>query len=177
MQLSDYIKTYDNVIPKEVRDSLIKKFALVAPTREFDEHTYKFKEVFIQNHLNIFQDEFNFAFKGFNQCVEKYKQELRIKFFPDKHGYEIFRLKKYNSGNGHFKPHVDVYGTNSMMRFFTFFCYINDGGGTKFTDLDITIESKPGRLLCFPPMWMFPHEAIVSDNCDKYLLHTYLHYV
>lgn len=177
MQLSDLIKTYDDVIPKHIRESLIKKFDLVNPTREFNERTYKFKEVFIQNHLDMFRDEFSFSFKAFNECVYKYKQELKIKYFPEKHGYEVFRLKRYKGGDGHFKPHVDVYGTDSMKRFFTFFCYINDGGGTRFTDLDITVDSKPGRLLLFPPMWMFPHEAIVSDTEDKYLLHTYLHYV
>jgi hypothetical protein len=177
MQLGDLIKTYDDVIPKHIRDSLIKKYALVKSTREFDEHQYKFKEVFIQNHLDIFKDEFEFTFNAFNECVEKYKQELKIKYFPVKHGYEMFRLKRYKQGDGHFKPHVDVYSASSMMRFFTFFCYINDGGGTRFTDLNITVESKPGRLLLFPPMWMFPHEAIVSNSNDKYLLHTYLHYI
>jgi len=165
------------VIPKNIRESLMNKFSLVAPTREFNEHTYKFKEVFIQQHPDVFQQEFNFAFKAFNLCVEKYKQELKLKFFPQRYGYEVFRLKKYNGGDGYFKPHVDVEGTHNMKRFFTFFCYMNDSGGTRFTDLDLSVESKPGRLLLFPPMWMFPHEAIVSDVNDKYLLHTYLHYM
>lgn len=175
--ISDFIKVYDDVIPKNVREALIKKFNLVPPTREFSDPVFKFNEVFIQQHPNIFKSEFDFAFKAFNQCVDRYKKDLNIKHFPPKHGYEMFRLKKYVKGDGYFKPHVDVEGVHNMKRFFTFFCYINDAGGTKFTDLDITIESKPGRLLLFPPMWMYPHEAIVSNSNDKYLLHTYLHYV
>ena len=177
MHLLDLVKTYDDVIPEDVRKSLIRKFNTVPITREFDTDGLKFKEVFIQNHPNIFKKEFDFAFNAFNRCVQLYLKEKNIRFFPEKYGYEVFRLKRYTKSDGWFKEHVDVTGTDSMKRFFSFFCYLNDGGGTRFTDLDFTVESKPGRLLLFPPMWMFPHEALVSEENNKYLLHTYLHYV
>lgn len=176
--LKSLIRTYDNVLPKEICDSLIDKFEKVTCSRVYD-HTeyYNFKELIIQEHIDTFKDEFNYAFAAFNERVEDYKKRLNIKFWPNSYGFEMFKLKKYPREDGYFKEHIDVTGVNTMKRFFSFFCYLNDGGGTKFTALDYKVESKPGRLILFPPQWMFPHQSINNKKTDKIILHTYLHYV
>ena len=38
------------------------------------------------------------------------------------------------------------------------------------------IDPKKGRLVMFPPMWMFPHNGKPPISGPKYILSTYLHY-
>jgi len=54
---------------------------------------------------------------------------------------------------------------------------VEEGGETYFTGIGKCIVPKRGRLLIFPPLWMFPHsgEEVISNT--KYILSTYLHYV
>lgn len=62
-------------------------------------------------------------------------------------------------------------------RFLSFFWYLNDvdqGGETVFDDL--IIQPKTGRMVVFPPLWMFPHKGCIPISNEKYLLSTYLHY-
>jgi hypothetical protein len=63
-------------------------------------------------------------------------------------------------------------------RFISFFWYLNDvaeGGETEFVDL--TIKPEAGKLVIFPPLWMFPHKGNPPISNEKYLLSTYLHYL
>ena len=40
--------------------------------------------------------------------------------------------------------------------------------------LDIEITARAGRLLMFPPYWMYQHEGLPPQSGDKYILSTYL---
>ena len=98
--------------------------------------------------------------------------------FPPEHAFEQFRIKKYNpGGEDWFDTHVDVINYETARRYLSFFWYLNDvetGGHTQF--LDTSVAPKTGRLVMFPPMWMFPHKGQAPLSEPKYLLHTYLHY-
>ena len=171
------IKTYDNVIPSSMCKSLIEKYeANIDNIDKRHNQFFNFNEILLQKYPETFEEEFKYAFDAFNECVVDYVNSLEIAFWPPKYGYEMFRLKKYPL-DGYFVEHIDVTGESTMKRFLSFFCYLNNAGGTRFTHLDYEVESKEGRLLLFPPMWMFPHEAIVSNKENKFLLHTYLHYI
>ena len=68
---------------------------------------------------------------------------------------------------------------DSARRFLVLFFYLNDveeGGETYFQDIDFTVQPKEGRLLIFPPTWMFPHAGLKPVSNDKYIAGTYLHY-
>ena len=76
-----------------------------------------------------------------------------------------------------FDTHVDVQDYASARRFLSFMWYLNDvdsGGKTVFNEL--TIDPKQGKLVVFPPLWMFPHRGEAPDDDPKYILSTYLHY-
>jgi len=66
----------------------------------------------------------------------------------------------------------------SARRFMTAMIYLNapDGGETVFPNLGLSITPQPGRLIVFPPLWLFPHAGLPPLTRPKYILHTYLCY-
>jgi hypothetical protein len=109
---------------------------------------------------------------------EKYYKFIDKRCFPEKNAFEQFRIKKYqNNGSDVFDAHVDVTDSSSSIRFLSFMWYLNDvneGGETEF--LDLVIKPESGKLLVFPPLWMFPHRGNCPKSNPKYILSTYLHY-
>jgi hypothetical protein len=107
-----------------------------------------------------------------------YYEFVDERVFPDKHNFEYYRIKKYrNNGEDLFDTHVDARNHESARRFLSFMFYLNDvekGGETLFEGL--TITPKRGRLVVFPPLWLFPHKGCCPVSNDKYILTTYLHY-
>jgi hypothetical protein len=95
-------------------------------------------------------------------------------------GYEGFRLKRYlPNTNDRIDAHTDATNLTVCKRFLSLFWYLNDvdeGGETLFTELNYYVKPKAGRLVVFPPMWMFPHAGCPTVVGTKYLLHSYLHY-
>lgn len=109
---------------------------------------------------------------------DNYYKYVDKRCFPQKHAFEQFRIKRYeNNGEDRFDTHVDVTDYESARRFLSFFWYLNEvdeGGETIFNEL--TIKPKMGRMVVFPPLWMFPHRGNKPISGNKYLLSTYLHY-
>ncbi|WP_460735102.1 2OG-Fe(II) oxygenase family protein [Lysobacter tyrosinilyticus] len=85
-------------------------------------------------------------------------------------------IKRYRpGGEDRFQPHFDSLGEVSN-RYLVFLWYLNDvaeGGETSFVDLGIDVAPKAGRLLMFPPYWMFQHAGRAPVSNDKYILSTY----
>ena len=86
-------------------------------------------------------------------------------------------LKRYRPGGEEgFQPHFDSIDAVSG-RYMVFLWYLNDveqGGETQFCDLGIKVAPRTGRLLMFPPYWMFQHAGLPPVSGDKYILSTYL---
>lgn len=86
-------------------------------------------------------------------------------------------LKRYRPGADEmFQPHFD--SVNEVAnRYFVLLWYLNDvaeGGETVFRQLDVRIEARAGRLLAFPPYWMYQHAGRPPVSCEKYIISTYL---
>lgn len=85
-------------------------------------------------------------------------------------------IKRYKpTGEEGFQLHFDSIGEKAN-RYLVFLWYLNDvseGGGTEFPELDLTIQAKAGRLLMFPPYWMYQHLGQAPISNDKYILSTY----
>lgn len=110
---------------------------------------------------------------------------------PSQWGLEQIRIKKYNKAidccdpetiekSDQFAEHVDVGDHNSARRFLALFLYLNHTettGKTIFPYLDLQVDPIPGRILVFPPMWMFPHAGLPSFSEDKYIVGSYCHYL
>jgi len=128
------------------------------------------------------------ALNKFINSLENYKKDVNLnhKQWPDKFGWEEFRMKRFLVGGGtdndeQFKDHVDVLSHEGAKRFLILMVYLNDdfgGGETVFPQLGDSIKPKKGRLLIFPPTWNYLHRGNppISPGYAKYFLMTYLNY-
>ncbi len=85
-------------------------------------------------------------------------------------------LKRYRpDANEAFQLHFDAIGPVAN-RYLVFLWYLNDvidGGETEFPALGISVKPKTGRLVMFPPYWMFQHQGKAPLSGDKYILSSY----
>ena len=123
------------------------------------------------------------AFKGFflaqiDDYLARYNRNLPMQLpVPPRPYIEDIRIKRYRAGNDEkFEPHYDC--ANKMCnRYLVFLWYLNDvaeGGETDFPDLGMRVQARTGRLLMFPPYWMFQHAGLPPRSNDKYIVSTYL---
>lgn len=178
-----YIKTYNNVLDVDFCNQLINFFEEHSEhhEKEYLKGCYSFTQVKLQLHK-----EWEFFSKNLESVLipllTKYTSDLKIdkNRFPEKHGYEIFRMKRYLPDNkDQFEEHVDVLDHLSAKRFLVFFMYLNDnkGGDTIFPEFNIKIKPKAGKVLMFPPLWTHYHAALKPIKTPKYIVGSYLHYI
>ena len=182
-ELDDLIQVYDNALEPEVCDFLIQFFDGQPQFHERLENDYKpnFTQVNVTENCKVSRDVdliHNILIKNAFTYRDKYYEFIDKRVFPESHAFEQFRIKKYESGGSDmFDTHVDVQDYSSARRFLSYLWYLNDvdeGGKTVFSGK--TITPKKGRLVVFPPLWMFPHRGNPPISNTKYLLSTYLHY-
>lgn len=87
------------------------------------------------------------------------------------------RIKRYLPHAGdQFQLHFDSIGEVAN-RYLVFLWYLNDveeGGETEFARLGIKVPPRAGRLLMFPPYWMYQHVGRPPISGEKYILSTYM---
>jgi len=181
--LLDLVRVYENALPEDVCNRLIDKFENLGDLHERIENERK--PNFTQLNLTAIcnqDEELNYLHQLLIKTTFDYKKDyykfVDARCFPESHAFEQFRIKRYlTDGNDAFDCHVDVVDHSSARRFLSFFWYLNnvDGGGeTVFEGL--TIKPVVGKLVVFPPMWMFPHIGKPPISNTKYIISTYLHY-
>jgi prolyl 4-hydroxylase len=169
MELSDLVKVYDGIIRPEMCEDLIKKYDAAESYERYENETYKFNQIGLMNTPGLEQDVVQMFDMGFGQ-YRKWLEAQGNSFLPETSTLEQVRIKKYAT-DGYFKEHVDSWDNTSSKRFLSAFVYLNDQGGTKF--FDKVIKAKSGRMVVFPPQWMFPHTGLVGKK-PKYFMTTYL---
>lgn len=178
--LQDYIKVYDDILDKETCDSIIAKYEQSVEHEKVSSDIYKFEQLNIIK-LDEWKDISEMLAGLSYSAATAYFNDIEVPIIPQLEGFEEIRIKRYRPGeNERFDVHVDVGDYRTAKRFLVIFCYLNDveeGGETSFPTLGIDIKPKAGRVLMFPPMWMFPHEAKMPVSSNKYIVGTYLHYV
>ena len=183
VELSDLIRVYDNSLETEVCEKLIDIFESLKDKQERIDNERK--PNFTQLNLTeIHQEteEINNIHQILIRKTLEYKKDYYAfvdeRCFPQSNAFEQFRIKRYlNDGNDAFDCHVDVIDHPSARRFLSFFWYLNtvdEGGETVFDDL--VIKPEAGKLIVFPPLWMFPHYGKAPISNNKYIISTYLHY-
>lgn len=185
--LKDLIRVYDDVIPESMCQEIIDIYE-----RNVDYH-----QRFENNGLPTFTQlnitavhETSEELSDLNEALvatsvkylRRYIKDLNITFeFPEQYAFEQVRLKKYSADlQDEFKEHVDVGDHASAKRFLVFFLYLNEvkqGGETEFPYLNYRVKPKAGRMLVFPPLWLFPHCGRIPVSNDKYIVGSYLHYI
>lgn len=182
-RLVDLIHVYDDILSEKDCSFLIDYFELNTSKHErFDNDgapnftqlnltNCKTENLRVENlHKQLLDTIFEYT--------EKYYEYVDKRVFPKTCLLENFRIKKYKSnGIDRFDTHVDVSDKPSSNRYLSITFYLNDvekGGNTVFKDK--SIQPKRGRMLLFPPMWMYPHKGEPPISNTKYILTTYFHY-
>lgn len=183
--LRDYVIVADNMLSKDICDYAINLFDQSANYHENHKTDgYNFTQ------LNVTRNSINDGCKQLHNilvqasldALKYYKQSIpESLFWPDRTALEEFRIKKYlPSTDDRFDDHIDAANLSTSKRYLVFFWYLNDvieGGETQFPSLDISVKPKTGRVLIFPPMWMFPHRANKVISNSKYMVGSYLHFI
>lgn len=112
--------------------------------------------------------------------LQRYNAEVKLPVpVPDSPLLSPLILKRYRAGSqDQFQTHFDA--INEVCdRYLVFLWYLNDveeGGHTWFPGMDMGVAPRTGRLLMFPPYWMYAHQGRPSPLQDKYILSTYLRF-
>lgn len=187
--LSHYVRVYDDVFQPDFCESMIDRFESIdpslSPSLRISEYVWGkeyrcFQEVNIKQDPS-FTDMIDPYYARVNQIYAHYKQIVGNDFFPSEFTFEEARMKRYlNNDYEQFGWHVDVGDKQSSSRYLVMFTYLNDveeGGETEFlSNGEFTIKPKSGRIVVFPPSFMFPHRGKKPISNNKYILSTYLHY-
>lgn len=199
-RLTDLIKVYDDILPIEKCQEVIKFFDNHPESQQrFDrDKRPNFNQLNFTEYINsenaIEEDKIlhRDLTTVFMNVISLYQIDCSITDeIPSQWGLEQIRIKKYNQtveccnpdsveSADQFAEHVDVGDHNSARRFLALFLYLNTTNGTgqtQFPYLDLRIDPFPGRILAFPPMWMYPHAGMPTFDTPKYIVGTYCHYL
>ena len=189
-----YIKIYDDVIDADSCNMLIGKFEAAEEDQYEEVRQAERDKAIAFTQINLVNNEDwasvqNGMLEMFQDYIMAYINDCKIepKQWPETYGYEAIRMKRYlNNNYDRFDPHVDVMNQETSRRFLAFFIYLNDvdeGGETEFvqlkkpgTHIPLKIKPQQGRLLMFPPQWMYYHAGLKPVSNSKYLIHSYCHY-
>jgi prolyl 4-hydroxylase len=181
--LHSYVRYYDGAIAPAFCEQMISEFE-----RSSDHHVANGRghhpgikhSTWVELNLTPIADK---AFLGFFHAqIDKYLAEYNASLpltlpIPSRPTIDDLRLKRYRGGSDdQFEPHFDSIDIKSQ-RYLVFLWYLNDvaeGGETEFLDLGIKVQARAGRLLMFPPYWMFQHAGLPPRSNDKYIVSTYL---
>lgn len=181
--LRHYVRWYDNALPAEMCRGLIRGFEQMREAQfpngrgiRAGLEASKWTEL----NLSQFADS---AMKGFFLSqIEHYRVRFNSDIgvtlpIPPSNLTSHLVIKRYSAANNEsFQPHFDsMY--DKCDRYLVFLWYLNDvaeGGETRFVDLGLDVQARQGRLLVFPPYWMYQHAGLPPLSNDKYILSTYL---
>ena len=196
-RLVDLIKIYDNDLDDKTCNYLINHFENTSQkhkkilrnrTPNFTEYNLSrnawrnkeskkiYDKIINKIHLRA-QDYFKYVNDNFNYLFPK-NNVYTNSVFPRSYSLERVRIKRYRPNlNEAFDTHVDSINLISCTRFVSFMWYLNDvneGGNTIFNGMKI--DPRKGRLVMFPPLWMYPHAGEEPISNTKYIMSSYLCY-
>jgi len=180
--LANYIRTYEQALPRTFCESVLELF------ESEDQHPQRngasvrpglSESSWLELDLSNCQ-QFNFRNIILN-CLRHYKSQyekdcLIRPELPEPSAFAPFIVKRYDAGGSdRFQPHFDSI-SEVANRYMVFLWYLNDverGGETEFVDLGISVPPQTGKLLVFPPYWMYRHAGRPPLANSKYILSTY----
>ena len=174
-RLSEFVRVYDQAMPGELCDRMVALFDKSQVVRRTGEGLKSFDELVIDGQPEWTGHQISLE-KLKDQCLLRYQRDCPG-VYPDEYDFEAFRIKRYNPEQGdEFREHVDAYNLVSARRYLVCFWYLNDvadGGETIFPSLRVQVRPRRGRVVMFPPFWMFDHAGLVPRSSAKYIISTY----
>jgi hypothetical protein len=183
LDIQHYIRVYDESLEPLLCQQMVESFATLARFQQRNGRgVRKGLEESAWTELNVTKLS-DHAFKQMfrmriDAALERYNRDVGLGIaLPSTDTTADLVMKRYRPGSDErFQVHFDAIHQYSS-RYLVLLWYLNDvqeGGETRFPQLDIAIAPRKGRLLMFPPYWMYQHEGVPPRSEDKYIVSTYL---
>ena len=174
----NFIEIYDNVLSHEQCRQIITEFELDKINQEAGkcgdgvvENVKKSTDI-----IHILHDD-SLSSKIIGSNIGKYLEDYKKKypeidnicsweFHPDYH------IQRYKPNEGYYAAHCEVTAPGHFAnRVLVWMYYLNNvnNGGTRFTNYDMDIDAKEGRLVMWTPYWTHTHHGIISSTETKYI--------
>ncbi|TDB28466.1 2OG-Fe(II) oxygenase [Stenotrophomonas sp. ATCM1_4] len=183
--LRHYIRTYDDSLPTEMCGKLIASFNALGRFQQRNGRGVRAgleQSAWTELDISRLSDAPFLAFfrQLISQSLQRYNADVALPLaLPDSPLLSPLILKRYRAGGDEkFQTHFDAIN-DVCDRYLVFLWYLNDvghGGQTWFPGLHTGVAPRAGRLLMFPPYWMYAHQGQPSPDQDKYILSTYLRF-
>lgn len=184
--LRRYIRTYDNALDPRLCQQMIASFAGLERFQMRNGRGVRSGlEQSAWTELNVTRLS-DAGFMGMfrqliDRALERYNRDIELAIpIPNSPATSDLTLKRYRPGEQErFQLHFDSIN-HVANRYLVLLWYLNDveqGGETRFPQLDVTVQARAGRLLMFPPYWMYQHEGLPPISGDKYIVSTYLLFI
>ncbi len=188
MKTKNFISIYDNALtPEECKlmidyfesndeywslrqDGMMLGDTIIKEWKDSQDRTMVF------NNNGYFQDNLvnQIILKSINFHIEKYKEENpEVDMLYSWALRNAYNLQKYKPGGGYHKLHCENYNTgdyhSNVLVWMFYLNTVKEGGGTYFSNYDLTINAVEGRLVIWPPYWTHMHKGVVSETSEKYI--------
>jgi len=179
--LKHYIRVYDDALPDTFCQQALDWFEQHPDDQQVNGGSFRAglsESSWVEMDLS---DCHAFGFSNIiKNCLKHYKSTYERDCgiepaLPDPLDLAPLIIKRYQPGGDGFQPHIDSLGPVAS-RYMVFLWYLNTvdrGGETDFLDLGVKVAPKPGRLVIFPPYWMYRHAGLQPVSGPKYILSTY----
>ena len=180
-RLVDFVRVYDGSLEGEFCDQVVARFeADTAAQKEIEVTGIRRFTALTLSQAPNWADVHSLLLARFFGALKTYVQDTGVRWLPGNLAYEVFRIKRYlPGGDDWFGPHVDVSDAVRARRCLVALWYLNDvveGGETEFVSLDLSVKAKKGRLLMFPPNFLYPHAGHPPISGAKYIVSSYFLY-
>ncbi|VAW76621.1 hypothetical protein MNBD_GAMMA12-1375 [hydrothermal vent metagenome] len=113
-------------------------------------------------------------------CVDQYVETYStLKMIGPYHIGESPIVQCYTPGGGYKMEHFERTGIETSTRMLVWMTYLNDvteGGGTRFTYQDKTVDARKGKTLIWPTDFTHTHAGVVSKTQKKYIITGWLNF-
>lgn len=182
-RLQHYIRVYDGDLEPAFCDKLIASFNGLARFQQKNGRALRSglsESAWTELNVTRLSDAgfLTFFSTRIDRALATYNRDVQLAIpVPNSAITSDLILKRYQPGQDEqFQLHFDAVN-HLANRYLVLLWYLNDvadGGETRFPQLDIAVAPRKGRLLVFPPYWMYQHEGVSPRSGDKYIISTYL---
>ena len=183
MDLQHYVRVYDGDLARPLCARLIESFSALQRFQQYNggklRRGLEQSEWTELNVTRLSDAGFLAAFRtSIDRALARYNADIGLTIpIPNSPATSDLIMKRYRSGGTErFQLHFDAIHQFAS-RYLVLLWYLNDveaGGETRFPQLDYAVRPQAGRLLMFPPYWMYQHEGVPPLAGEKYILSTYL---
>ena len=156
-----------------------KQIINTAEKHEFQEYRtdgYCFDQLEI-NGIKSLSPLVNIFYASLTKICEDYFASLNVSEFISVKNFESVRIKRYKKNSFYrFDEHIDATNIESCTRYLICLLYLNTNNGSTVFWGDYKVEPEVGKLVLFPPFWMFPHKGNIPTDEDKYIMMTSLRF-